>query len=172
MKKQISFSFLLVFLSMCAFSQEKIEVPELTADQKQQVLYDHMVAYAVSGISFAKSLEITPHKYGKYVGDLFTPYWDPAGGLTAFASGLVFILNGLHPDNQMQILEQSEKAVIYQLKNVDLPFRNGPLYGGVTYDEYLQFSDGILTTLAEHMNLTYLAETTPDKWYKVTLGIK
>ncbi len=89
--------------------------------------------------------------------------------LHTFANGIVFILSGIHPENNMQIIEQSGQIIIFKLKNVDFPFQNGPLYGGVTYEDYLEFSEGTLSTLANHMNLSFSYEITPENWYKVTL---
>ena len=172
MTKRIYLLTILVAFSAMSFSQAKLEVPQLSADQKQEVLYNHVIAYAVTGISFAKSQGVTPIKYGQFIGKQFTSFWDPEAGLPGFAGGIMFILAGIHPENNMQIVEQSDQAVIFKLKNVDSPFQNGPLYGGITYKEYLEFSDGVLTTLANHMKLSWSSDVTEDNWYKVTIKTK
>lgn len=49
----ITVAFVFVLFSLTA--QEKFEVPQLTPEQKTEVLYNHVIAYCVTGISFAKS---------------------------------------------------------------------------------------------------------------------
>lgn len=172
MKKKILLSLICVLFAGWTYAQEKLEVPALTVEQKQEVLYNHVIAYAGSGISYAKSQDVSPKEYGHYVGKLFTSFWDSEGGLMTFAGGMMYILSGIHPQNEMQIIKQSEQVVIFQLKNVDFPFQNGPLYGGVTYEEYLEFSEGVISTLATHMKLSFSQDITPDNWYKVILKVK
>ncbi len=172
MIKKIFLLTALATFSTISFSQNKLEVPELSTDQKQEVLYNHVIAYAVTGIGFAKTQGVLPFEYGQYIGKQFTSFWDPESGLKGFSGGIMYIFAGIHPNNEMQILEESDKKVIFKLKNVNSPFQNGPLYGGVTLKEYLECSDGILTTLAIHMKLSWSAEITEDNWYNVTIKTK
>lgn len=172
MKKNLLSLLLCLFFSGWIYGQEKLTVPVLTGDQKQEILYNHVIGYAVTGIGFAKTKGATPLEFGEYIGKQFSAYWDPSGGLPVFASGIIFILSGMHPANEMQIVSQDAKKVVFQLKNVDLPFKNGPSFGGVTYDEYLQCSNGILSALSDHMGLSFAQESTPDGWYRVTLEAK
>ena len=83
----------------------------------------------------------------------------------------MFILAGMHPDNEMQIVEQSDKMIRFKMKNVDLAFKMGPAYG-ITYDEFLDCSEGILSVLAEHMNTMFSQQITDAIWYEVTLKAK
>ena len=146
-------------------------VPDITPEQKQEILYSHVMAYAVTGIGFAKAQGVSPEDYGNYIGNQFTSFWDPAAGFAAFANGLIFILAGMHPDNEMQIVDQNEKMVHFKLKNVDFSFKNGPMFG-VTYDEMLECSKGIIATLASHMNSTFSHKMVDGNWYEVTLTAK
>lgn len=147
--------------------KEQYVVPPVSPEQKQEILYNHVVGYAITGIGFAKTKGATPKEFGEYIGKQFTSYWNPADGFPAFANGMLFILNGIHPDNEMQIIEQNEKMVRFKLKNVDLVFKNGPAYG-VSYKEYLECSKGIISTLADYMNVSFEHKTYND-WYEVSL---
>lgn len=156
-----------LFITQLA-AQEKFSVPQITPEQKQEILYNHVMGYATTGIGFAKTKGATPEEFGKYIGAQFTSFWDPASGFSAFANGMIFILAGMHPDNEMQIVAQNEKMVQFKLKNVDISFKNGPMFG-VTYDEMLDCSEGIISVLANHMNTSFSHKIVDGIWYEVTL---
>lgn len=163
--------FTISFLFITQLSaQEKFTVPELTSEQKQEILYSHVIAYDVAGIRFAKSQGVSPQKYGEYIGDLFKPFWNPEEGFPAFANGMLFILTGMHPDNEMQIVQQSEKMLEFKLKNVDSAFKMGPVYN-ITYEEFLACSYGTISVLAEYMNVEF-SHKMNDGWYVVKLVAK
>ena len=148
-------------------AQQQFVVPQLDASQKIEVLYSHAIAYNLAGISYAKSRGDSPQKYGEFVGTLFKPFWNPDEGFQAFANGLMYILAGFYPDNEMQIIYQDKKTLHIKLKNVDLSFRSGPAYG-ITYDEFLGCAYGIISVLAEHMNVEF-SQKISDGWYEVKL---
>lgn len=169
--KSFTFIALCIFSCNISFAQDKFSVPELSQEQVQQVLYSHVVSYATSGISYAKSMGKTPESYGRYVGNLFTPFWDPATGLPGFANQIMFILAGIHYTGEMKIVEQDENSIRIQMTNVDMPFKQGPMLG-VTYDEYLEFSHGVLLTLANFMKLDFSHAMVDDGWYEINITSK
>jgi hypothetical protein len=83
----------------------------------------------------------------------------------------MFILAGMHPDNDMQIVEQSDNMVRFKMKNVDSAFKMGSAYG-ISYEEFLECSEGLISVLAEHMNTTFSHKVTDEIWYEVTLESK
>ena len=142
--KNLTFLIITIVLSGYLTAQEKFSVPQVTTDQKIEVLYNHVIAYAVTGISFAKSKGVSPENYGKFIGKEFCTMWDQSAGFPLLVNQLMFILAGMHPDNQMQIVKQDEKSITFRLKNVDLPFKNGPMFD-VTYQDFLDCSKGIIS---------------------------
>ena len=146
-------------------------VPKITPEQEKEILYNHVIAYSTTGISFAKTKGTSPIEFGEYVGSMFKAFWNPDDGFVAFANGLMFILAGMHPDNEMQIVEQDEKMIRFKLKNVDLAFKQGPAFG-TSFEELLECSEGILSTLAEHMNVSFSHEVKDEIWYEVLLKTK
>ena len=107
MKRTLIITLLCMLTASWTFAQDLFSVPELTQQNKQEVLYNHVIAYAVTGINFAKSQGVSPYDYGVHVGKLFTSFWNPEQGLPALGNGLIYILAGLHPDNEMEILFQN-----------------------------------------------------------------
>jgi len=165
--KSITIIISLIFSITVINAQQHFSVPQITTEQKQEILYNHVIAYAAAGIGFAKTKGATPEEFGEYIGAQFKPFWNPADGFPSFANGMLFILGGMHPDNELKIVEQSDKMIRFKLKNVDFLFQNGTAFG-TTYDEFLACSNGIISTLAEHMDVgfNYITE---DGWYEVKL---
>lgn len=170
MKKTL-ISIALTLFVFYALAQEKFLVPQLTDEQKSEVLYNHVIAYAATGVGFAKTQGVSAEEYGQFIGNQFKSYWDPAAGFPAFTKQIMYILAGMHPDNQMEIVEQGPTNITFRMKNVDLAFKNGPMLG-VTSDEFLACGHGIIATLAEYMNTNFSDEMTEDGWYVVKLSIK
>ena len=148
-------------------AQNQFIGPEVTAEQKQEILYNHVIAYNLAGIRFAKSQGVAPQQYGEYIGDLFKPFWNPAEGFPAFANGMLYILTGLHPDNEIQIIRQNDKMLEFKLKNVDSAFKQGPVYN-ITFEEFLACSYGTISILAEHMSVEF-SHKMKEGWYVVKL---
>ena len=153
---------------MDKLSNSQFVVPKVTPEQEKEILFNHVIAYCCTGISFAKKKGIPPKEYGEYMGEMFKPFWNPEEGFPAFANGLMFMLAGMYPDNDMQIVEQSGTMLCFKMKNVDIAFQQGPAFG-VTYEELLDCSEGILSVIGEHMNTTFSHRIIDDIWYEVTL---
>jgi len=166
MKKLSTIIFTALFVNL-AFAQEKFVVPQLNNEQKKEVLYNHVIAYAVTGINFAKSQEVSPKEYGIYLGNLFKGFWNPNDGFEGFGNGIMYALAGIHPDNELQIVNQSEKMIQLKMKNIDLPFKSGSMFG-ITFEEYLECSYGLISVLAKHMNVDF-SHRMDGEWYIVTL---
>jgi hypothetical protein len=79
----------------------------------------------------------------------------------------MFILVGIHPANEMKIVAQDENSIKVRMKNLDMPFMQGPMLG-VSYDEYLEFSHGVLVVLADFLNLDF-SHTMVDGWYEFSI---
>lgn len=169
--KLFAFFIVLFFKSFYLLAQEKFIVPQVTTDQKIEILYNHVIAYAATGISYSKSKGTSPEDYGKFIGKKFSNFWNPEDGFPMLVNRLIFILAGMHPNNEIQIVEQDENSITFKLKNVDLAFRDGPIFD-VGYQDFLDCSRGIISVLAEHMNATFVQNMTDDGWYVATLNKK
>jgi hypothetical protein len=169
--KRFSMIFLAVFLVVCLRAQEGFTVPELSSEQKLEVRYNHVISYCVTGISFAKSQNVSAEDYGRYIGKLFIPFWNKEDGFPAFTGGIMYILAGLHPANDMEIIEQESNKIKFKLKNVTMVFSEGPFLG-VTAEEFLDCSYGIISELAEYMNVDFTHKMNDEGWYIVTLAAK
>lgn len=165
MKSLLAF-FVCILLTTGLTAQEKFTVPQLTSDQKTEVLFNHVMAYSVTGISFAKAQGVSAEDYGRFIGKKFTAFWNPDDGFPMLANRMMFILAGMYPDNQMEIVEQDENSIKFKLKNVDLAFRQGPMFD-VKYQDFLNCSYGIISELADFMGCEFSHKMTDDVWYVV-----
>ena len=73
MKKLTLFTLLLSFLLFSGMiqAQNQFTVPEITPEEKQDILYNHVMAYNTLGLSFAKTKGVSPADYGSYIGNYF-----------------------------------------------------------------------------------------------------
>jgi len=164
----IIFIGLLSASTLCA--QESFTVPQLTPEQETEVLYNHVYAYFAAGLSMAKEKGVTPEAYGKYIGEQFKVFWDPEAGFSFFVNQIMFILKGVNPYSEMKIIEQNEKMIRFTMSNMNKLFKQGPAYG-ISYDEFLACSDGLLITIANHMKANFSYKNS-DGLYEVTLTAK
>lgn len=156
---------------MNKMSNSQFHLPQVTTEQEKEILFNHVIAYCCSGIAYAKTNSTSPKEYGVFMGELFKPFWNSDEGFNAFANGLMYMLAGMYQDNDMQIVRQSETMLRFKLRNVNLAFQQGPAFG-VTYEELLECTEGILVTIAKHMHTTFSHKMTGDIWYEVTLQAK
>ncbi len=70
----------------------------------------------------------------------------------------------------MEIISQNEDMVKFKLKNVNMFFAEGP-YLGVSSEDFIDCSYGILSVLSSHMGLEF-SHKMKDGWYMVELKMK
>jgi len=153
------------------YAQQSFTVPEVTPDKEKEVLYNHVVAYFAAGITFAKTQNVSLEEYGKYIGEQFKAFWNPEAGFEFFANQTMFLLKGNNPYSEMKIIEQSDKMVRFQLSNLDVLFKQGPMYG-ITYTDFVTCSGALLTTLADYMKVSFEQKVSDDGLYTVVLMAK
>lgn len=161
----IIFAALLSASTLCA--QESFTVPQLTPEEETEVLYNHVVAYFAVGLSMAKEKGVSPEAYGKYIGEQFKVFWDPEGGFQSFVNQIMFILQGVNPYSEMKIIEQNSTMIRFTMSNMNLLFKQGLAYG-ITYNEFLACSKGLLKAVANHMKANFAYKDT-DGLYEVTI---
>lgn len=169
--KKITVLALGVFLFGALYAQQSFTVPEVTADQEKEILYNHMVAYFATGITFAKTHDVSAKEYGEYIGEQFKVFWDPDAGFAFFANQIMFILKGVNPYAEMKIVEQNDKMIRFQMANLDVLFKQGPMYG-ISYQDFLDASEGVLAVLSDYMKVSYEQNVADDGLYVVTLRAK
>jgi hypothetical protein len=158
MKSLISILLGLFFIGN-AIGQDKFTVPELSLEQKHNRVNSQIPAFLSAGISFAKTKDVTPYEYGKYVGKLFASTWDKDAGFDGFVNGMIFISESgrSNEDRLIEIKENGDGSVTI----IRPP---GPMskYGNAfaTIEERNECMTGVLEQIAKYMGCTISREDT------------
>lgn len=163
MKKLLSISICLVLIGS-AFGQEKFTIPELTFEQKHnRTMFQFWAVYA-AGINFAKSQDISPYEYGKYIGSLFAPSWNKENGFDGLVNGTIYNWENFKTDadGQMVIKEKDDGSVI-----INFPAAAWKKYlpEGNPYASFLETQDcmqGIFEPIADHMGCTVIIKVAEE----------
>ncbi|MCK4465950.1 MAG: hypothetical protein KAU83_09575 [Bacteroidales bacterium] len=172
MKKLLSIAICLVFIGN-AFGQEKFTVPERTHEQKhKRTMYQFWSVFA-AGINFAKSQDISPYEYGKYIGSLFAPSWNKENGFDGLVNGTIYNWENFKSDEdgQMVIKEKDDGSVI-----IDFPAAAWKKYlpednPYASFQEVLDCMQGILEPIADYMEST-INLIVKDEWIIFTIKKK
>ena len=169
MKKFIFLPF--IFFFVVSIAQEKFVVPERTDMQKQWRLTSQVNVIILNSINYAKSMEQTVEEYATFTGNQFKTSWKLENGWEGFAEGCLHNWAILRPDNQIEILEQSETMLKFKSK---IPYsrlkEDGPYYN-VSHDEYMTFLKISHKTIGNYLGASISFEDV-DKGIIVTIKKK
>lgn len=169
MKKIIFLPFLFFFIASIA--QEKFVVPEQTDIQKQWRLTSQMNVLVINSINYAKSVGQTVEELATFTGNQFKTSWNKENGWEGFAKGCLRNWLMFRPDNQIEILEQSETMLKFKSK---IPYArlktDGPFYN-VSHDEYMTFLKISHKTIGNYLGASISFENV-DKGIIVTIKKK
>jgi len=163
MKKLLSIAICMVCIGS-TFGQEKFTVPERTSEQKhKRTMYQSWSIYA-AGINFAKSQDISPYEYGKFVGNLFAQSWNKENGFDGFVKGMIFNWENFRTesDGQLVVKEKDDGSVIiiYPAIMLQRYFPEGNPYA--SFHEALDCMKGMLEPIADHMGCTIIQEANEE----------
>ena len=149
-----------LLLSGVVSSQEKYKVDVPTAEQKHSVAIYQLYSFMGAGINFAKSQGVSPYEYGKYVGKLFAPSWNPANDFNVLVQGAMShseltrrasdpsVQVKENPDGSVTILSDEKMWRLYFSDNSNLASMN----------EFMDFLKGVYEPIADRMGGTARVE--------------
>lgn len=163
MKKLLSIAICLAFIGS-AFGQEKFTVPERTPEQKyESTLFQYWGVYA-AGINFAKSHDVSPYEYGKYIGGIFAPSWNKENGFDGLVNGLIYVLVDFNTnaDGQMVIIEKDDGSVSIKYPAVAWKkyFSEDNAFG--SFQDVMGCMQGIIEPIADYMGCVVIQEVTEE----------
>jgi hypothetical protein len=134
----------------------RVELPQLTLEQKWRTAESNLIYFVVSGIAYAKSRGESPEDFGTFAGDVAAPSWKEAKGKgpQALVEGISWNKQQFH-NFQMQILSESETAVEARMKGFGedaVRERREPL---VSEDDYIRFFERKWEAIADYLELEY-----------------
>jgi len=174
--KTIVGTILVVFIiSGSIFAQEKeqkIELPQLTLEQKWDRAIYNLTSFWIAGIAYAKSQGKTAADFGKYVGELFAPEWEGAKGkgVQRFIQGMCWNWQ-IFKDFKMEILSESKTSFEAKIKG----FAEGAVKAwtepGVTIEDYFRCYEQLMVAITDYLGLEYKQKVEGD-WIYFTVTEK
>jgi hypothetical protein len=148
------------FVTAAGFSQDKYKVIVPSAEEKHSNALFQLYAFMGAGINFAKAQGVSPYEYGKYLGKLFAPTWNPANDFNAMVQGAMYHseLTRRASDPAMQVKENSDGSVtiVSDEKLWRRYFNDNNKMA--TMDEFLEFIKGVYEPIADRMGATARVE--------------
>ena len=150
----------------------RVELPQLTLEQKWRKAESNLIYFVVSGIAYAKSRGESAEDFGTFAGDVAAPHWkeNKGKGPQALVEGISWNKQQFH-NFQMQILSESETAVEARIKGFgEDTIREywGPLVSG---NDYVRFFERKWEAIADYLELEY-SQRSDGEWTVFTVSAK
>lgn len=158
--------------------EQKIDLPQLTLEQKHSRLARSMILSAINGVSFAKSQGKTAEDYAKHMVKLFAPSWSGSRG------NPIGLIRGTYRNYscfnsfKMEIFSASETEVKGRMTVFGISYFSGPslkpsamTYYGVTLEEYMRFWEVWMEELSDYLGMVYKQEF-DGEWINFTVALK
>ena len=154
MKKLVVFLCVSLF-ALSVVAQEKFVVPTPTDLEKyQSSAWQWNGAYIIL-ISYAKTMGKSAEDAGSSVGDIVKVTWNKEAGYDGFVKGMLYIWVTYAPQGSVVIKEQTDKNIIFNVKNFYPPLESALTDYNVTYDDYLKFLNNYVLQIADYIGLNY-----------------
>jgi hypothetical protein len=150
----------------------KIELPQLTLQQKWETAESNNVYIIVCGISYAKSRGQTAKDFGTWAGQVAAPFWDEEK-----RQGPRRFVEGISSKKQqfegfvMEILDESEISIRARMKCFGENLIRKYFQYIISVDEYIQFFDKKWVAMADYLGLEYKQHVEGD-WIVFTVTKK
>jgi hypothetical protein len=129
----------------------------------------NLKSFTLTGIAYAKSLGKTPEDYGKFVGELYAPFWTIRKRSPEQIVKGIYFNRQMNRNFQLEILSESETIVKARWKEwLNLKDNTGM---GITGEEYALFLGKIYETISDHLELEWQQEFVDD-WLVFTVTKK
>jgi len=129
-----------LLLSGTVFTQEKkrkVEVPQLTIEQKWKRAIYNATSILIASIANAKSQGKSLSHCGKYMGELFATSWGEVKGVKDFIEAMHWNWQ-MWEDFQVEVLEESENFYKAKIKGMGEKYVTGWPEAGVTLNQSLR----------------------------------
>lgn len=155
-------------LVITAVAQGKFTVPSLTDIQKYQLAAYNLNGMYLIQISYAKSLGKPVADVARFTGEHLKGSWLKTGGFDSFVHGILNLMISMVPYGSVEIIEQKDNELVYKVTGLYSELREGGSIFNVTWEEYLNFLDIVISSQADYMGTKYSQKDT-DEGLIVTL---
>ena len=171
----ITGTILIVFVFAALISaqeqQTKIDLPELSLEQKASRSAWFHVNAAVLGIAYSKSLGKTAEDYGRFQVKFFAPGWHQSQGSPIRLIQGMYRNQSLNSSFKMEIASASTAEVKGRMTVNGTGNFTGGMYMGVSLEEYMNSGKVWREGLADYLGLVW-KEDFDGEWINFTLSVK
>jgi hypothetical protein len=153
--KRLTIVMLVFSLTMAINAQNKFSVPTLTDLQKYQSAAWQWHGAYISWLSFGKSLGKSAEETGNAVGDILKQSWNKDIGFDGFANAMLNIWVTFVPSGIVEITRQSDKGIIFVVRNFNPPVKEALTAYNISFEEYMKFWDAAISRLADYIGSEY-----------------
>ena len=153
--------------------EQKIELPQLTLEEKWETAESNLYYFICCGIAYAKSKGDSPEEFGTFTGEVAAPSWEKGK-----AKGPAYLVRGISWNKQqfngfkLEILAESESSIRGRM-NIpweDVIKERSKRYG-VSVDEFNRFFEKKWEAIADYLGLEYKQKVEED-WIVFTVTEK
>ncbi len=150
----------------------KIDLPQLTLQQKWETAESNLVYFIVCGISYAKSHGQAAADFGTWSGQVAQPFWEEekSKGPRGLVEGISFNKQQFQ-GFMMEILDELEMSIRARMKCFGENLIRKYFLSKITVDEYVQFFEKKWIAIADYMGLEYEQHAEGD-WLIFTVSKK
>jgi len=148
MKKVLLF-LTMVFLVCAASAQTKFSIPVPTLEQKYNLAKVFMYNNVLAAINVAKSAGMTVEEFAKKEAELYK--WNEDMGYEQFVNTVLYQYSCL--SDSIKIVDQSVEKVVFAVRNIYPQLQNQGVFLGVTFDEFVQWTDAMYSVIANNIKL-------------------
>lgn len=161
-KLSICTTFFLYCFSVCnLFGQEqtatKIDLPQLTVEQKVDRAMMNSISYMMMGLSYAKSVGKTPEEFAKHSVKMVAPFYERMKGRSPLAFlQAMYTVQQTDKNFKMEIIESSESSVKARMSLYGINVIKASLpFGDVTIEDCYSFYNKFVGGLTDIIGFDY-----------------
>lgn len=156
MKKLIT-SLLFLAISLPAYSQQKLNLPEFSIQQQLNRAVANTVSYMMFGISFAKANGKSVKEFAEHCAKITIPFYERFRGMgPAPIVESVYRVSLYDPNYKMEIIEETDSHIKGEMRLFGLDVINATQnFGGVTAEDCYEFYAQFMKYFANGLDLNY-----------------
>jgi hypothetical protein len=176
MKVNTIFRVVLVVFILAGFiiaqeQESKIDLPQLTPEQKYDRLVWFQTNAAVLGIAFAKSQGLTVEDWANHIVTFWAPSWSANKGSPIRLIRAMYRNASLDNNFKMEIDSASETEVKGRMTVNGINVFAGKMYYGISLEEYMHSGEIWRGGLADYLGLVWTEEF-DGEWINFTVKVK
>jgi len=149
---------------------ERLELPELSVEQKVDRAVMNAISYMMMGISYAKSLGETAFSFGAHSAGMAVPFYEELRGQSPMA--VIEALNNVQQTDrrfQIEVYSSTDTSLQARMTLYGIQYiRLSDGFGGVLVDDCFSYYNAFLETFTGSLGYRYTYEVEGD-WIRFSI---